>query len=327
MTCNIVIPIMDGCMGLSVLGPADLFNTANQLARQTGRQGVNFIVSLLSENGEPVRTSSGHVLAADGSWKQCSTADVILLPGLGAGSMEQLDEHLKQTRDLREWIRKAADENVLLTASCTGTTLLADAGLLNGKNATTTWWIEPLFREKFPDVQLDVGEILVEDGNLLTAAAGTSSLDLALHVITRVAGRKLARLTARFMVVEGARSQQKPYIVPWHRKSRDTLIEQAESWMFQNLSTNARIDDLAADLGVSSRTLLRRFKLHTGMTPQAYFQQIRMDQIKTRLEDSDQSIAQISDAFGFADENSFRRAFSQATGTSPSRYRKQFRVK
>jgi len=327
MTVEIVILAVDECVGLSIFGPADLFHTANVLHRHEGGKKDVFRTRIVSADGESVSTSGGHSFNVEGSLSDVAQPAALLLPGISMEDPGKLMKKVQQLQPLAETIKQIASPNTILAASCTGTLLAAQAGLLANKRATTTWWIEGVFQQYFPEVLLDADEILVDADNVITSAAGASSLDLSLYLISRLAGPHLSRLCARFMVIDNARQTQRPYAIPWHEKIRDPFIEKADAWIRKQPSAHGKVETLALELGVSSRTLLRRFKEHTGGTPQQYMQNIKMELVRHQLEASHDSIAAIAMDFGFSDENALRRAFSIYSGLSPTQYRKQFHIR
>lgn len=324
MPLEIVLLAVEDCVALSVYGPTDLFHTANLISRQTEGEEVDFQTKIVTPDGKPVRSSSGHTIVPDGAFSDAQNATVIMLPGIGVDTPELLAHKIDQLHDISKQLRELKDTNSIFTASCTGALLLGSSGLLDGKRATATWWIEPVYREMMPKVELCTNEILVDDGQVITAAAGTSSLDLSLHLISRLVGSHLARLVAQYMVIDGGRESQLPYMTPWHNRTRQPFIEEADAWIRKNLAEPKPIADLASYLGLSSRTLLRRFREHTNMTPQAYIQNTRVEQAKVLLESARSSISQTGADVGFGDENAFRRAFSNATGLTPTQYRGRF---
>lgn len=323
---SIQVLAYDGCIGSATLGPADLFGVANSLLEHQGRDAM-FDVKILSIHDRlDVRTGSGHIIRCDGLLADSAPArSTLMLPGSDIRSAKDVESRARNVAVPLQSVLDWYDAGSQITANCTATFLLAATGLLDGKRATTSWWLEEAFRDLFPAVNLTPEEILVEDGQLITTAAGTSHIDLALHLIGRLEGPKLASLCAHFMVVDGGRSSQRPYTVPWHFMSRDPLIEKADTWIRERLSHSIRISELAHFLGVETRTLNRRFHKITGSTPQAYVKNARMDKAKVLLETTPQTIGSIGSAVGYQDENAFRRAFFSAVEMTPASYRRQFK--
>ncbi len=326
MAHTISIIVYEGCFGSAALGPADLFGVANTLLVHQGREAA-FDVQLVSLTGAcDVRAAGGHIIRCEDLLADREpTKRTLLLPGMDIGSAQEIGNKAQEMSSrlpvLCDW--HAAGSRI--AANCSATFLLAASGLLDGRRATTSWWLEDVFRRTFGTVSVQAESILVEDERLITAAAGTSYLDLALHVIGLLEGPKLASLCAHFMVIDGGRNSQRPYTVPWHFKSRDPMIERADGWIRDRLAEKIRISDMAQYLGVEPRTLNRRFRRTTGQTPQAYVKRVRMDRAKMQLETTQESIAAIGDAVGYEDENAFRRAFLADVGVTPAQYRRQFK--
>jgi len=325
MTVQVAIIGFPGCLGSSVHGPADLFATANTIAQHMGRHSNQFQTRILSCDARPVHSANGHLITADGDIKQISEADIIIVPGIGISSLSDMESRLDALQPVIKQLQSCAATNKIIATSCTGTFLAAEAGLLDGKRATTTWWLEDSFRARYKEIDLMADQILVDEGLIITSAAGTSYLDLTLHLIDRFAGPSLARLCARYMVVDGGRKSQRAYAVPTHFKRRDELIERADAWIRDQGRGKITVEALAGYLGVSSRTLIRRIKKQLGMTSQAFIREIKMDQAKTLLDTTPDTIASIGAEVGYDDENAFRRSFTSYIGLSPTQYRSQFK--
>ncbi len=325
MIRTIGLVAFDGCIGSSVYALADLFSTANAVSRQTGGESPLFQTKILTPDGSAVRTSNGHEVPADGSLADSEEADVLMVSGIGIEAVGDLHETLTALKPLIQLLENKACHQEITTASCTGTFLLAEAGLLNGRPATTTWWLASAFCERYPAIELRSNEIVVDAGPVITSAAGTSYLDLALHVIRRLADPQTAHLCAKFMVVDGGRTSQRPYAIPWHFMSRDPFVEKAETWVRRQVSNDISVASLASHLNMSPRTLHRRLLRLQQQTPQDFIQRIRMQEAMRLLETTKQSTAEIGAKIGYADENTFRRAFSAWVGATPTQHRRHFK--
>ena len=325
MAYEIVLVAFDECVGLSLHGPADLFSTANSITQMQGGTAKLFNTKIISFDGRNVLSSNGHEIVVDGDFSKIVSPAVIMLPGFSAESLKEFNNKLNSLDQLIQKIPKYAKEDVLMAATCTGTLLLGKSGMLDGKSATTTWWLQEFYQELFPKVELNTNEILVEDGHCITSAAGASSLDLTLHIIAKFAGPHLSRECAKYLMIDNDRLSQRTYSTQWHLKTRDPLIEKADAWIRNNLQSSCKVNELADHLGVSARTLLRRFQKQQGMTPQEYIQDTKMDQAKFLLESSDYTVGAVAQQCGFSDENAFRRSFTQKVQLSPVKYRKKFK--
>ncbi|KZK87589.1 HTH-type transcriptional regulator CdhR [Pseudovibrio sp. Ad13] len=326
MTSTIAILLLENFLGLAAFGSADMFKTANQIAEVRGDEVMPFQVQTYSIDGEPVRSSNGILVTPDGSLEDIFAPDVVFLPGIGTTSAPQCTISTNWFRGVAEQLQHYSQNGSIIAASCTSTFLLAEAGLLEGKQATTTWWKQKEFSAAYEGVELAGDEILVDAGNVITSAAGTSSLDLALHLINRLEGPALSRLCARFMVLEENRGLQQPFMIPWHEKTRDETIERADQWVQNNLSSRPlKVQELAGFLGMSTRSLLRHFKRELSLSPQQFILNIRCERAKSQLEYTTTPITTISEALGYSDENAFRRSFLAQVGVSPAQYRQKFR--
>lgn len=324
MTTPIGLVAFDGCIGSSVHALADLFSVANTINYRMGGQEALFETRVLTLDGAQVTASNGNLLASEGALISETDIEVLMVPGIGIEAVGELDEVLTSMRPLVELLATKQDRRTITTASCTGTFLLAESGLLNGKQATTTWWLASAISERYPEIELRANEILVDTGSVITSAAGTSYLDLALHVIRRLTGSNLAHLCAKFMVVDGGRTSQRPYSIPWHFMSRDPLLEKTEAWVRDRLAEQISVNALAEHLGIGARTLHRRFLRLGPHTPKAFIQEIRMQEAMRLLESTKQSVSEIGAKIGYGDENTFRLAFSTNVGTTPTQHRQRF---
>lgn len=330
MTHEIVIVAMNDSVGLSIFSPIDLLHTANKIAALEKENNINnaplFHTRIVSLDGNSVTVSGGHSINVDGALSDVINPAVIILPGLSTDKPQDLVNTMLGQDELIRQVLAGMGKETILAAACTGSILAAKTGLLNGKKATTTWWLESAFKTHFPEVEVDKDEILIDTGKVITSAAGASSLDLSLYLVKRFAGPHIARLCAHLMVIDNARHSQRPCTIPWHEKTRDPFLEKADEWIRKQSLDCIKVENLADSLGVSPRTLLRRFQKLTGDTPQIYIQNIRMEWAKTQLEKSDSTIAVLATELGFSDENAFRRAFGSCVGLSPSQYRRQYHL-
>ncbi len=250
--------------------------------------------------------------------------DAIILPGFFAESIDHIVAQLQTTWHTVIARLQHLPETTLVAASCYGTFVLAESGLLNGRPATTTWWLAHEFQQRYPKVLLDADKTLVDSGRAITAGAMTAHTDLSLHVLRRLGGAALARSVSGIMLVDGARTSQRPFMSV-QRDYSEPLIRRAIEWMTNKLTQPVSIDDLANAMHVSYRTLNRRFIEVTGLTPLAYLQALKIERAKELLEGSHCDFEAITASVGYEDVSSFRRLFKRSTGLSPTQYRRQFK--
>ena len=281
-------------------------------------------LDLLSTQGGGVEVSPG--VRVETSVLPDTLADyaAVILPGFFALDIEHLAMLLRTVWPPVIDRLRGLPAETLVSASCYGTFVLAESGLLDGADATTTWWKESEFRKRYPTVRLDASRAMVDGGRCLTAGAMTAHTDLTLHVLRRLYGAALARKVAGIMLVDGARTSQRPFMA-LQRNFDDPLVQQAADWMAKRCSESLSAQALAAALNVSYRTLHRRFDAGSGMAPLAYLQALRVEQAKELLESTRLSLEQIVERIGYSDASAFRRLFQRSTGLSPAQYRQRFR--
>lgn len=296
-----------GALQSAVHGVGELVAMAHLAAASTGRSGVEL-------RSEVCAVAAGSMPGSG------NLGDVVFLPPLMAapGTVSAL---LASHRNLTAWLRERDDPAVQLCACCTGVLLLGESGLLRGRRATTTWWLAPEFRERFPEIELQQNSMLVRDERFLTSAGPFSWVAAILRLIEESAGAELAQLCAKIAVVEPGRPAHGIFVVPNLTPLQDPLMLRAQEIVTRDLSRGITVRSLAKAMGMTERTLLRRTRELAGMTPRELIARTRIEVAKTLLETSHEPIVEISSAAGFEDDSSFRAAFSRAVGITPSAYR------
>lgn len=306
--------------GLTVL--LDTFSTANELAAAQGIDRPLFEVQLVGV-GRQVRTAMGLAATVEplGSVR---TPDWVIVPALNAKQPDRLVEALGR-RDvaeglgqLRSWQAGGAG----MAGACIGTFLLAEAGLLDGRDATTTWSLAPLFRQRYPQVRLDDSRMLIASDGVVTAGAMMGHIDLALWLV-RQASPQMAALVARFMLID-RRSSQARYIIPDHLAHADPLIERFERWARANLASGFSLQEAAGALAVSTRTLQRRTEAVLGKSPLAFFQDMRVERAQ-HLVSIGQDLDRIASEVGYADTATLRTLLRRRLGRGVRELRTEMR--
>lgn len=227
-----------------------------------------------------------------------------------------------------EWgaeISRQFNAGTVLSSVCSGAFLLGETGLLNDRRITTHWRHATTFRQKFPKSIVDTDRLLVDLGDIVTAGGVMAWTDLALHMIQRFGSRKLMLDVARMFVLDPPEREQSYYasFVP-NTKHSDPKIAEVQMLLQETLSQEHSVSSLANTVGISDRSLLRRFKQATGMTPVTYLQSLRVETARSRLELSRDSFERISWDVGYSDPAAFRRVFRRIVGLTPSEYRNRF---
>jgi len=287
----------------------DTFQTANQLAEAT--HGEPLFRITLSSPSKRAKTQQG--LQVPLAALPRVRPDVVVVPALGAKSPLALASVLlrEDVAELAALLEKWSRAGSVVAAACTGTFLLARAGLLDGRRATTSWWLAPYFRQCFPKVELDDTRMLVDAKSVVTAGAALAHIDLALWLV-RQRSPALARDVAHYLTFDG-RASQAAYAMQDHLAHADPLVEKFESWARRNLSRFS-LAAAARSVGTSERTLERRLRAVLGKSPLSFVQDLRVEQAIHRLQTSAQSIEEIADAVGYQDGVTLRALLRKKTG-------------
>jgi transcriptional regulator GlxA family with amidase domain len=240
--------------------------------------------------------------------------DWVVVPAIGYKMPGPLEEALERddVRDAARLLRHWADKGAQIAAACIGTFVLAESGLLDGQVATTTWWLAPLFRRRYPRIRLDESRMVIASGNVITAGAALSHIDLALCLI-RQASPDLAALTARYLIVD-TRPSQSAYVITDHLSHADPLVERFEQWARGRMAQGFSLNDAARALSSSKRTLARRINEALGKSPLSYFQDLRVERAVHLLRTSSDDVDSIAAAVGYADGVALRALLRKRMG-------------
>ncbi len=318
----------DECYASSVGGFADILQIANShLRRQQGAAAAQFEWHFVSSSGNPIVASNGLQLQTQ-KLEPRERYDLVFIPSLHYGGQRQFDQILDRLAATSNWLVAQWRAGAWIAANCTGTFILAQTGLLDGRTVTTTWWLERQFRARYPKVDLQIRSVLTESDRLVCAGASASYLLQAIRIIERFSGPAIASQTAKSSLIDVSQTSQVPYLpLLAERAHADSLVERAQHWLQSNMTEELRISELAEALAISDRTLIRRFKAALDQTPLAYLQDLRLEAARALLETGDLSVEVISGEVGYNDTSSFSRLFRQRIGMSPGAYRRRFQIK
>lgn len=289
----------------------DAFQTANELAGLSGMSMSRFDVSVVGVR-KHVKTAQGFTVPVDAVQRRAP--DCVVVPAIGFKMPDALQRALARPdlRDAAEVLRQWAARGVTMSAACIGTFVLAESGLLDDHDATTTWWLAPLFRTRYPAVRLDESRMLVKSGQVVTAGAALSHMDLALWFI-RQHSPKLADLTAKYLIVD-SRPSQVAYILTDHLIHNDPLVERFERWARGRLAQGFSLDEAAKAAAASKRTLARRMQAVLGKSPLSYFQTLRVERAVHLLKTGNESVDEIAARVGYADGVTLRTLLRRHLG-------------
>lgn len=290
-------------------------------ARVLGAADDHYEVVVCSTDGGPIRTNAGFDVTPGHGPEALARADTVIVGPLDTS---------KLTPDLSPGVRDALARigpGARVASICSGGFVLAAAGLLDGRTATTHWESADLFRTWFPQVTLDEGVLFVQDGSVLTSAGAASGIDLCLHLIRTDYGTRLANRAARRCVVapyrEGGQAQYIDRPVP---DQDGESTSQTRQWLLRGIGEQVTVRQMARHAGMSERTFARRFRAETGLPPGQWVLQQRIVNARNLLESTDLTIDRIADEVGLGTAASLRQHLRAALGVSPVAYRRTFRA-
>jgi transcriptional regulator GlxA family with amidase domain len=304
---KVAVVEIDGCLASSAAITHDVMTTANRIS--SAKRALPFEVSTVRCGP---RRSSGNV----------GGADLVIVPGLGAASADELERKLEgpACRRAGEMVARAFASGAMLGASCASTFLLAETGVLDGRRATTTWWYAPLFRQRYPEVTLETERMVVADWPIATAGAAMAQMDLMLAVVDRFASPRLAKACASYLLLDERRSQA-PFMAITFLAGQDPRIARAEKWVRDNIARDFAINELAEAVALTPRTFARRIAATCGLSPIQFVQRIRLETARFLLETTRLSVEQIALQVGYAEPSTLRRLVRRDTKHSPGHFR------
>jgi transcriptional regulator GlxA family with amidase domain len=318
---QIAILLYPGVQSLDFTGPLEVFAGAQRLIEESGRRERGYEVKLLSADGRPLETSSGLTVTPHASLEAApAKIDTLIVPG-GYGSREATAD-----RALLEWISRTAASARRTASVCTGAFLLAAAGLLDGRRATTHWAAAAELAARYPAVDVDPEPIFLCDGPIWTSAGVTAGMDLALALVEEDLDRDAALQIARHLVLflrrPGNQSQFSATLSA-QAPAREPLRE-VQRHAIEHPADDLSVEALAERACMSPRNFARAFHAESGVTPARYVEQVRLEAARRRLEDTEEPIAAVATACGFGTAETMRRTFLRALDVGPAEYRRRF---
>lgn len=322
---RIVILAYPGVQPLDVVGPAEVFSAADGvLASERGGLGRAYEIEVVAQGTEPIMTrSGGYGIAPLKTTAQVrGPIDTLMIAG-GWGVYDAVED-----ARLVRWVRSASRRSRRVTSVCSGSFLLAEAGLLEGKRATTHWSSCAELARRHPEVQVDPNPIFVHDGDVWTSAGVTSGMDLALALVEEDLGREVALEVARWLVLflqrPGGQAQFSSHLQS--QLAERMPLRELQGWIADNLDGDLRVEALAERAAMSPRNFARAFRREIGMTPAAYVTELRVESARQRLEGGSEPIEVVAASCGFGTSETMRRAFARRIGVAPADYRNRFRT-
>jgi transcriptional regulator GlxA family with amidase domain len=320
---TVAITAPAGCASINTAGLMDTLvktDRAWRMLRDPRDQGI-FQTRLVGLDDRPIACQDGVVLQPHLAAAELNLPELVIVPGLD----EDLEPSFERNRGWVPWIARWHAAGSRIATSCTGAFLAADAGVLDGREATTHWIAADAFRRRFPRVRLTPERMIVDTGDIISSGGVTTFLTLVIYLTERYGNHDRAVLASKVMLIDGERRSQLPYTaLGLHRDHDDQLVHTVQSHVDAHLRRNVPVDELAAHVNVSTRTLNRRFRMATGQSPRQYLQMVRIERAKRLLETTTDPVDHITGQVGYNDPTAFRRAFIHTTGVSPRAYRRKY---
>ncbi|WP_371494425.1 GlxA family transcriptional regulator [Kitasatospora sp. NBC_00374] len=316
---RVVVVVYSGAQALDIAGPIEVFDTANRRLPETG---ARYRIEFVSADAPLVRTCSGMVVAAEPLAAGGGPIDTLLVPG-GWSLKDALAD-----RELVAWIHQAAARSRRVVSVCGGAFLLAEAGLLKGRRATTHWAFCEEMAQRYPDVTVDREPIFVWDGRFVTSAGVSTGIDLALALVEADHGAAFALEVARFLVLFFKRNGgQSQFSAVLDAQLADRApIRAAQEWILAHLELPLPVPEIAERANMSLRNFARVFRREVGTPPAQYIEQMRIARARKLLETTDLPVAQIARRCGFPAPETFFRSFGRALELTPNEYRQRFQT-
>ena len=312
-TPEVGILLYRGCQSAMVHGLTDMLMTASDFSAARG--GKTLRVSHWSPDEACIFSRSFDTHSgADG------LADILVAPGRLTGPVTS-----EEASPFARWLTAQHARGAVLASNCGGAFMLAETGLLSGRSITTHWMFADLLQTRFPDLNVEPGKIVIDDGDIITAGGLMAWTDLAMRLIDRLLGPSIMVETSRFFLVDASGREQRHYGSFAPRLTHgDEAILKVQHWLQAKGARSVNVLDMAKEAGLAERTFLRRFKAATGVKPTEDAQCVRMEKARELLQFTRRTVDQIAWSVGYEDAAAFRRVFGRLVGLPPGGYRRRF---
>lgn len=308
----------------NIVGPFKVLMAANQFLKKSGvREDDFFDIHLVGLDLDYTLYEGLFSIHCDRTINDIKKTDLILIPAIRP---DKLEEDLGDNKDFIPWILHQRNINKAEVASmCMGAFLLAQTGLVDGKQCATHWAGMEIFRKMFPQVILVPNKIVTEENGIYTSGGAFSFLNLMVHLIEKYCGRPTAIYLSKFFEIDLDRENQNQFAIFQGQKDHeDAAIQKAQIYIESNVKKKISVEQLAKMYAISSRNFVRRFKKATQNTPLEYIQRVKIEAAKRSLESTQQNINEVMYQVGYADQKAFRTVFKKYVGLSPVAYKTKY---
>jgi len=320
---NVTIVLLEDGFSSTAVMPLEIFHSAGKLWNDLHDSPSKpaFRVRTASLDGGTVRSAHGLGVTPHTSIESIDQTDVVVVSTSGL----DLDLHLLANSALPPWLRRQHAQGALIVGVCMGAAYLAEAGLLDGRMATTHWALADKFAERYPRVRWRPDMFVTEDSRVLCSGGVFASADVSLYLVEKLCGHEIALQTAKALLLPMPRIHQSGFaMLPVSKPHGDERIRAAEAYLQANFRKDIPIPLLAERAGLGVRTFVRHFKAATGRLPADYLQAVRIEAAKVMLESDNRPIQTISSDVGYDDVAFFRSLFKRITRMTPTEYRANF---
>jgi transcriptional regulator GlxA family with amidase domain len=324
---NVAILAFPQASASVIYGMYDLFRSAGRdwgliVSGAPGAESLKTVI--VAAGAGDFLTANDVRITPHATLEDCPAPDIVCVPEVAIPPGEPIEGFEAEL----DWLRNCHASGATVAAACSGAMLLAEAGLLDGHEATTHWAYCDVLRQRYPKVKVQERRALVVSGvgqRLVMAGAGTSWMDLALYLIARSAGVEAAMQVARINLIDWHAIGQQPFArLARTRQSDDALVGRCQTWIAENYANRAPVAAMVRLSEIAERSFMRRFKQATGMSPLDYVQTLRLEEAKHMLEAGSESIEAIANAVGYEDAAFFTRLFRRKVNLTPAQYRRRF---
>jgi transcriptional regulator GlxA family with amidase domain len=321
-TVRIAVLAYPGCMPTQLFGIADVLRIASDIGGGLGGRPQQPVeIELIGLKGRQVKVAGGQTVQVN---RPVGPYDLVIVPGLGIQRPTDWPAQLAPLAREVAFIRQRFARGSAVASICVGAFLLGEAGLLHGRHVTTAWLFAGDLAARYPQARLNDDAILLEDGAVMTSGAVSAVFDMAIALVKRYWGAEVATATARVALLPSHRASQSPYVdAALIERRLPTFSNNLIQWFEARLTDRYELDKVAQAFHISGRTLMRRVKAETALSPLALLQNARIEKAKQLLKNTNWPITRIIDAVGYADTASFARLFTQRVGESPAKYRRR----
>lgn len=330
---NVTVLFLNGGSPSTAVVPTEIFETAGNFWNLLNGQALSprFHVTTATVDGKPARTGPLITITPQCGLTDAPPADLLFVSSGGLTYEDvfndgyNMEEAIGRNAGALPWLRRMAGQGVRIAGVCSGVALLAEAGILDGRRATTHWGIAACLKEMFPAVDWQPEYMVTDAGDVYCGGGINAAADLALYLVEKYCGREVASQTARSLLIEMPRTWQVAFAhLSQYTEHEDAPIGEAQEWLHQRYAEAVNIEGLAAMVGMSPRNFARRFKAATGQSPLNYLHALRMETAKRLLENGRMTVQEIMLETGYEDGIFFRKLFKRHTGAAPSQYRSRF---